>query len=136
MLLLKPSLRIFATKPPGNKQKKLFRLALILSIGFAYVAFQEGAASRLLQRGRSLAARKLKCNKISDMMRDSNLSEEKKQIVRDLLGRYLVTMEDPCITDYPLFGKSLASDSSYCLFLFLLILILIMHNCFALLNSS
>lgn len=114
MLLLKPSLRIFATKAPG-KQKKLFRLALILSIGFAYIAFQEEAASWVLQRGRSLAARKLKCNKISDMMRDSNLSEEKKQVVRDLLGRYLVTMEDPCITDYPLFGKSRASDSSCCL---------------------
>ena len=117
MLLLKPSLRIFATKPPG-KQKKLFRLALILSIGFAYVAFQEGTgASWILQRGRSLAVRKLKCRKISDMMRDSNLSEEKKQVVRDLLGRYLASMEDPCITDYPLFGKSHASDSSYCLFI-------------------
>lgn len=113
MLLLKPSLRIFATQSSG-KQKKLFRLALILSIGFAYIAFQEGAASWVLQRGRSLEARKLKCNKISDLMRDSNLSEEKKQIVRDLLGRYLVSMEDPCITDYPLFGKSHASDSSYC----------------------
>lgn len=68
-------------------------------------------------------------------MKESNLSEEKKQIVRDLLGRYLVSMEDPCLTDYPLFGKSRASDSSF-VYLFLLILILIMHICFDLLNSS
>lgn len=134
MLLLKPAHRIFATKSP-SKQKKLFRFALILSIGFAYLAFQEGGASWILQRGRALAARKLKCNRISDLMEENNLSEEKKQIVRDLLGRYLVSMEDPCLTDYPLFGKSRASDSSF-VYLFLLILILIMHICFDLLNSS
>ena len=134
MLLLKPSLRIFATKSP-SKQKKLFRLALILSIGFAYFAFQEGAASWILRTGRALAARKLKCNRISDLMKESNLSEEKKQIVRDLLGRYLVSMEDPCLTDYPLFGKCHTSDSSF-VYLFLLILILIIYVSFALLNSS
>lgn len=131
MLLLKPSLRIFATKSP-SKQKKL-RLALILSIGFAYLAFQEGAASWILRTGRALAARKLKCNKISDLMKESNLSEEKKQIVRDLLGRYLVSMEDPCLTDYPLFGKSRASDCSI-VYLFLVILILIIYVTFALLK--
>ena len=131
MLLLKPSLRIFATKSSG-KQKKLFRFALILSIGFAYVAFQEGAVSWILQRGRSLAIRKLKCKRISDMMKDGNFSEEKKQIVRDLLGRYLVSMEDPCLTDYPLFGKSHAMNP----LIVPSFLLTLMHIYFDLLNSS